>query len=63
MENISKKFKLRQNSDCLLLALGCSVPEMITNILSVFDKEKETFNYGFGVIIGSGVFGIFLLIF
>ncbi len=42
-----------------MLALGCSVPEMITNIMSVFDEEKETFNYGFGVIIGSGIFGNF----
>lgn len=33
---------------------------MTTNIISVFDKEKETFNYGFGAIIGSGVFGKYL---
>jgi hypothetical protein len=37
--------------------MGCSIPEMTTNIISVFDSEKETFNYGFGAIIGSGVFG------
>ena len=57
MENLCKKFKLRDNTDVLILAIGCSIPEMITNVLSVFDSEKETFNYGFGVIIGSGVFG------
>ena len=62
LENISKKFILPKNSDCIILALGCSIPEMTTNILSVFDSEKETFNYGFGAIVGSGVFGIHYLI-
>ena len=59
LENMSKKFRLKKNSDVIILAIGCSIPEMITNIMSVFDNNKENFNYGFGVIIGSGVFGTF----
>jgi len=56
---MGKKFNLPKNGDCIILAIGCSIPEMITNVMSVFDENSENFSYGFGVIIGSGVFGNF----
>jgi Ca2+/Na+ antiporter len=59
LENMGKKFNLPKNGDCIILAIGCSIPEMITNVMSVFDENSENFSYGFGVIIGSGVFGNF----
>jgi hypothetical protein len=41
----------------ILLAIGCSVPEMTTNTLSCFNKSQEMIDFGFGAIVGSGVFG------
>ena len=58
MEKISKKFDLKETSTGILLAIGCSVPEMTTNILSCFDDNKEMIGFGFGAIVGSGIFGI-----
>jgi Ca2+/Na+ antiporter len=57
LEKISKKFNLKETSTGVLLAIGCSVPEMTTNILSCFDENEEMIDFGFGSIVGSGVFG------
>jgi Ca2+/Na+ antiporter len=38
------------------MALGMSIPELTTNILSCFKSSR--IGYGFGAIVGSGVFGI-----
>jgi len=41
----------------ILLALGCSVFEMTTNVFSCFNEDKEMVQFGLGIIVGSGVFG------
>ena len=59
IDQIAKILKIRKNEFFfgVLLAICNSIPEFSTNILSCFAKEKEMVNYGFGTIVGSGVFG------
>lgn len=52
-------FKLNDYSKGVILALGISVPEMTTNVLSIFNNDKAMIEYGLGAIVGSGVFGIY----
>lgn len=59
LDTISRNFKLKEYGTGVLLAIGCSVPEMTTNIISCFSERKEMVGFGFGVIVGSGVFGKF----
>ena len=47
----------------LLLAIGITVPELCTNIESVVSSSIDMKKYGFGSIVGSGVFGIFCFFF
>jgi Ca2+/Na+ antiporter len=58
LENLSHEFNLSQSSTGILVAVGISIPELTTNILSVFGDNQEMIGYGFGAIVGSGVFGI-----
>jgi Ca2+/Na+ antiporter len=41
----------------VLIAIGISVPELTTNILSCFSQKKAMIGYGFGAIVCSGAFG------
>lgn len=50
------EFNLSQTSTGILVAIGISIPELTTNILSVFSDKVEMIGYGFGAIVGSGVF-------
>lgn len=45
----------------LLCAFGISIPEMTTNVLSCFHSNTDMVSYGFGAIVGSGIFGNFFL--
>jgi Ca2+/Na+ antiporter len=53
---------LSQTSTGILVAIGISTPELTTNVLSVLSNNTEMFGYGFGAIVGSGVFGIYIII-
>lgn len=58
IDGIAKKLEIRNEFLFgVILAVSNSIPEMTTNILSCFAKEKGMINYGFGTIVGSGVFG------
>lgn len=59
LEKISARFKLKESIAGIILAFGCSLPEMTTNILSCTNSRKSMIGYGFGTIVGSGVFGIY----
>lgn len=63
LEILSKKWGLHDHSAGILLALGCSIYEMTTNIFSCFNEDKEMAQFGLGIIVGSGVFGFFLFLF
>jgi len=58
LEKLGQIFRLNDYSKGVILALGISVPEMTTNLLSVFNNDKAMIEYGLGAIVGSGVFGI-----
>ena len=45
----------------LLCAFGISIPEMTTNALSCSHANSDMISYGFGAIVGSGIFGNILL--
>lgn len=62
LEKLSSKFDLSETATGILVAIGISIPEMTTNILSVFGGEPEMVGYGFGSIVGSGVFGTILFL-
>jgi hypothetical protein len=53
---------LSELSKGIILALGISIPEMTTNFLSITNVDKQMIEYGFGTIVGSGVFGKFIII-
>lgn len=56
MENISQKYKFTETGTGVLVALGISIPELTTNLLSCATFKNEMIGYGFGAIVGSGVF-------
>ena len=39
------------------IAVGNSIPELSTNLLSCLTDKPEMVGFGFGAIVGSGVFG------
>lgn len=59
LEQISKKFRFSETGTGILVALGISIPELTTNLISAFSFRRETIGYGFGAIVGSGAFGKF----
>ena len=56
LEHLGRQFRLSDQNKGLILALGLSIPEMTTSILSVTSLDKGMVEYGFGAIVGSGVF-------
>jgi Ca2+/Na+ antiporter len=56
LQTIIKKYQLPPNLAGFLIAVGCSVPEFSTNMISSFSSKPEMVGFGFGAIIGSGVF-------
>lgn len=56
LKNISKKVDI--SKDCLNFswALCISIPETINNFVSCFSKSNKLLGFGFGIIIGSGVY-------
>jgi Ca2+/Na+ antiporter len=56
LENISTKYSFSETSTGVLVALGISIPELTTNLLSCASFKNEMIGYGFGAIVGSGVF-------
>ncbi|CAD8102975.1 unnamed protein product [Paramecium primaurelia] len=54
LESLSTKWHLSETGTGILMALGMSIPELTTNILSCFKSSR--IGYGFGAIVGSGVF-------
>ena len=48
LQKISDKFKLSEGASGFLLAIGCSIPEMSTSILSCFTGKAELIGYAFG---------------
>lgn len=40
------------------IAIGNSIPELSTNLLSCLSDKPEMIGFGFGAIVGSGVFGM-----
>jgi Ca2+/Na+ antiporter len=56
LENISTKYKFSETGTGVLVALGISIPELTTNLLSCSSFKNEMIGYGFGAIVGSGVF-------
>ena len=63
LEIICRKCNFREHTAGILLALGCSVFEMTTNVLACFNEDKEMAQFGLGIIVGSGVFGNVLKLF
>ena len=49
--------KLKEHTAGIIMALGCSIFEMTTNIISCFNDNKEMTGFGLGIVVGSGVFG------
>lgn len=56
LENISGKYHFSETGTGVLVALGISIPELTTNLLSCATFKNEMIGYGFGAIVGSGVF-------
>lgn len=57
LERLSEKYNFSETATGILVALGISIPELTTNLLSSFSFKRETIGYGFGAIVGSGAFG------
>ena len=57
LQTIIKKYKLQPNLAGFLIAVGCSVPEFSTNMISCLSEKPELVGFGFGAVVGSGVFG------
>ncbi len=49
-------YKLSDQITAFLLAVGSSIPEFTTNLISSFNGESEEAVIGIGVITGSGSF-------
>ena len=63
LERLSEKYNFSETATGILVALGISIPELTTNLLSSFSFKRETIGYGFGAIVGSGAFGNRLLLY
>jgi hypothetical protein len=57
LERLSSKYHFSETGTGILVAIGISIPELTTNLLSSFSFKRETLGYGFGAIVGSGAFG------
>jgi len=57
LEKLSEKYDFSETATGILVAVGISIPELTTNLLSSFSFKRETLGYGFGAIVGSGAFG------
>lgn len=56
MDKICIKYNFSEGLAGMLVAFGMSIPEMTTNVLSCFDDNQEMIGFGFGTILGSGIF-------
>jgi Ca2+/Na+ antiporter len=56
LQNISKKYNLSEHVTGYLLAIGGSIPEFSTNLISATSNDGNI-NIGVGTISGSGSFG------
>jgi len=43
----------------VIIAVGSTIPELTTNLLSVFDEAPKMIEFAFGTVLGSGIFGIY----
>ena len=50
------EYKWRESIAGIILAIGCSIPEMLTNIFSCTSSNPQMLGFGFGTIAGSGIF-------
>ena len=61
LDKICKKYKWKESISGFFIAIGITVPELCTNIGSLLSSKEDMKNYGLGAIVGSGVFGIYLI--
>ena len=62
LQEISKKYNLSERVTGYILAVGTSIPEFTTNLISATTTDGNI-NIGVGNIAGSGAYGSYFLLF
>jgi len=54
---ICDKLQISETASGCLIAIASTIPEFTANMISVFHQNQEMLDFGFGTIIGSGIYG------